>query len=265
MTSPVCSDRRRCAHPARHRRVRRALPALLAALLWPFPALAVDPFVVRDIRVEGVQRTEAGTIFSYLPIKVGERVDDEKIAQAVKALYATGFFRDVRLEAQGEVLIVSVQERPTISSLTFVGNKEFDTDTIKKALKDIGIAEARIFDRSALDRAEQELKRQYITRGLYGATVQTTVTPQDRNRVALNFTIVEGDASKIARINIVGNQAFSERTLLSEINLTTPGWFTWYTKNDQYSKQKLQADLETLRSYYQNRGYLEFTIDSTQV
>jgi len=265
MTSPVCSDRRLSAHPAAHRRVRRALPALLAALLWPFPALAVDPFVVRDIRVEGVQRTEAGTIFSYLPIKVGERVDDEKIAQAVKALYATGFFRDVRLEAQGEVLIVSVQERPTISSLTFVGNKEFDTDTIKKALKDIGIAEARIFDRSALDRAEQELKRQYITRGLYGATVQTTVTPQDRNRVALNFTIVEGDASKIARINIVGNQAFSERTLLSEINLTTPGWFTWYTKNDQYSKQKLQADLETLRSYYQNRGYLEFTIDSTQV
>jgi outer membrane protein insertion porin family len=262
MTFPACSDR----WPRRF--VQRALPALLAALiapLHPVAAWAADPFVVRDIRVEGVQRTEAGTIFSYLPIKVGERVDDEKIAQAVKALYATGFFRDVRLEAQGDVLVVVVQERPTVSSLTFVGNKEFDTDTIKKALKDIGIAEARIFDRSALDRAEQELKRQYITRGLYSANVQTTVTPQERNRVALNFTIVEGDAAKIARINIVGSKAYTEKQLLSEMALTTPGWLTWYTKNDQYSKQKLQADLETLRSFYQNRGYLEFTVESTQV
>ncbi len=266
MTFPVCSDRGPRSHTTRrHSLARRALALLLTVTLAPGAALAAEPFVVRDIRVEGVQRTEAGTIFSYLPIKVGERVDDEKIAAAVKALYATGFFRDVRLEAQGGVLIVSVQERPTISSITFVGNKEFDTETIKKALKDIGIAEARIFDRSALERAEQELKRQYITRGLYGATVQTTVTPQDRNRVALNFTIAEGDPSKIARINIIGNKAFPEKTLLSQMNLTTPGWFTWYTKNDQYSKQKLGADLETLRSYYQNRGYLEFTIDSTQV
>jgi len=155
-----------------------AFALALAGAFASVAAWAADSFVVRDIRVEGVQRTEAGTIFSYLPIKVGDRVDDEKIAQAVKALYATGFFRDVRLEAQGDVLIVTVQERPTISSLTFVGNKEFDTDTIKKALKDIGIAEARIFDRSALDRAEQELKRQYITRGLYSAKVQTTVTPR---------------------------------------------------------------------------------------
>src|SRR5689334_23793601 len=177
---------RRCVLPA--------LMAVLSASAWAF-----DPFTVRDIRVEGVQRTEAGTIFSYLPIKVGDGVTDERISEAVDALYASGFFRDVRLEAQADVLIVSMQERPTISSITFVGNKEFDTDTIKKALKDIGIAEARIFDRSALDRAEQELKRQYITRGLYGAKVQTTVTPQERNRVALNFTIEEGDAAKIAR------------------------------------------------------------------
>jgi len=242
-----------------------ALAAALWALLQAASALAFDPFTVRDIRVEGVQRTEAGTIFSYMPIKVGERVDDEKVAQAVKALYATGFFRDVRIEAQGDILVVTVSERPTISSLTFVGNKEFDTDTIKKALKEIGIAEARIFDRSALDRAEQELKRQYITRGKYAATVQTTVTPQERNRVALNFTIVEGDTANIARINIVGNKAFSERQLRSEMSLSTPGWLSWYTKDDQYSKQKLQADLESLRSFYQNRGYLEFAIDSTQV
>jgi len=236
------------------------LTLCLAASAWAF-----DPFTVRDIRVEGVQRTEAGTIFSYLPIKVGERIDDEKAAAAVKALYATGFFRDVRIEAQGDVLIVTVQERPTISSLTFVGNKEFDTDTVKKALKEVGIAEGRIFDRSALDRAEQELKRQYITRGKYAARVETTVTPQERNRVAINFNIVEGDTANIARINIVGNQTFTEKQLRSEISLSTPNWLSWYTKDDQYSKQKLQADLEALRSFYQNRGYLEFQIESTQV
>ena len=262
MTFPACSERLR----AQRARVpaSRLLAGLVASAL-SFAAWAVEPFVVRDIRVEGVQRTEAGTIFSYLPIKVGERVTDERISEAVKALYATGFFRDVRLEAQGDVLIVSVQERPTISSITYVGNKEFDTDTIKKAMKDIGISEARIFDRSALDRAEQELKRQYITRGKYAASVQTTVTPQERNRVAINFTIDEGDSAKIARINIVGATAFTEKQLLSEMTLTTPGWLTWYTKNDQYSKQKLSADLEALRSFYQNRGYLEFNVDSTQV
>ncbi len=247
---------------------RRVLPGIVAglfALCHAASAIAFEPFTVRDIRVEGVQRTEAGTIFSYLPIKVGERIDDEKAAQAVKALYATGFFRDVRIEAQGEVLVVTVQERPTISSLTFVGNKEFDTETVKKALKEVGIADGRIFDRSALERAEQELKRQYITRGKYAARVETTVTPQERNRVAVNFTIVEGDTANIARINIVGNKTFSEKALRSEISLTTPNWLSWYTKDDQYSKQKLQADLESLRSFYQNRGYLEFTIESTQV
>ncbi len=246
----------------------RRVPVLLAALLACLAAnavLAFEPFVVKDIRVEGVQRTDAGTVFSYLPIKVGERVDDERAAQAVKALFATGFFRDVRLEREGDVLVVSVQERPTISRLEFSGNKEFDTDTLRKALREIGIAEARIFDRSALDRAEQEMKRQYITRGLYGARVTTTVTPQERNRVSVLFTIDEGDTARIARINIVGAKAFSERDLLREMQLTTPGWMTWYTKNDQYSKQKLQADLEALRSFYQNRGYLEFAIDSTQV
>ncbi|MBN8479751.1 MAG: outer membrane protein assembly factor BamA [Burkholderiales bacterium] len=228
-------------------------------------ARAADPFTVRDIRVEGVQRTEAGTIFSYLPVKVGERVDDARLSQAVKALYATGFFRDVRLEREGDVLVVVVQERPTISALSFVGNKEFDTETVKKALKDIGLAEARIFDRSALERAEQELKRQYITRGLYAAKVQTTVTPQERNRVAVNFAIDEGSPSRIERINIIGAKAYTEKQLRDEMSLTTPGWLTWYTKNDQYSKQKLQADLEALRSYYQNRGYLEFEVESTQV
>ncbi len=235
------------------------------AVLFAHAALAFEPFVVKDIRVEGVQRTEAGTVFSYLPIKVGDRVDDEKASAAVKALYATGFFRDVRLESENGVLVVIVQERPTISQIDIAGTKEFDKDTLKKALKDIGIAESRIFDRSALERAEQEFKRQYINRGYYAVKVTTTVTPQERNRVAINFTVEEGQPSKIANINIVGARAFPEKTLTNEMQLSTPGWLTWYTKNDQYSKQKLQADLETLRSYYTNRGYLEFAVDSTQV
>jgi outer membrane protein insertion porin family len=262
MTSPGFSRLRRL----RARLIAWLAPlALLTSLLYWCPALAFEPFTVKDIRVEGVQRTDAGTVFNYLPIKVGDRVDDEKASAAVKALYATGFFRDVRLEVEGDVLVVIVQERPTISQIDIVGIKEFEKDTLKKALKDIGVAEARIFDRSALDRAEQELKRQYINRGFYGVKVATTVTPQERNRVAINFTVDEGDVAKIARINIVGAQAFSEATLIKEMQLSTPGWLTWYTKNDQYSKQKLQADLETLRSYYTNRGYLEFNVDSTQV
>jgi outer membrane protein insertion porin family len=238
---------------------------LLVAILLARPAAAFEPFVVKDIRVDGVQRTDAGTVFSYLPIKVGDRVDEEKASAAIKALYATGFFRDVRLEAEGDVLVVFVQERPTISQIDIVGIKEFEKDTLKKALKDIGVAESRIFDRSALDRAEQELKRQYVSRGFYGVKITTTVTPQERNRVAINFTVEEGDVAKIAKINIVGAQAFTETALIKEMQLSTPGWLTWYTKNDQYSKQKLQADLETLRSYYTNRGYLEFAVDSTQV
>src|SRR5436309_2561259 len=242
----------------------QTLVAILAAL-FVHAALAFEPFTVKDIRVEGAQRTDPGTVFNYLPIKVGDRIDDEKASAAIKALYATGFFRDVRLEAENDVLVVIVQERPTISQIDIVGAKEFDKDTLKKALKDIGIAESRIFDRSALDRAEQEMKRQYINRGYYAMQVTTTVTPQERNRVAVNFTVEEGEVTKIANINIVGAQVFPEATLIKEMTLSTPGWFTWYTKNDQYSKQKLQADLETLRSYYTNRGYLEFLVDSTQV
>src|SRR5215470_11873118 len=270
MTFRVCSDARDVARAAEsHAGVGvKALAALFLAFIavcWSLPALSFEPFTVRDIRVEGVQRTDAGTVFNYLPTKVGDRVDDEKASAAVKALYATGFFRDVRLEVEGDVLVVIVQERPTISSIEIAGVKEFEKDTLKKALKDIGVAEARIFDRSALDRAEQELKRQYINKGFYAVQVTTTVTPQERNRVAINFNVTEGAVSKIARINIIGANVFSEKTLLKEMQLTTPGWLTWYTKDDQYSKQKLQGDLETLRSYYTNRGYLEFVIDSTQV
>ena len=238
---------------------------LVCALAIALPALAFEPFVIRDIRVEGVQRTEAGTVFSYLPVKVGERIDDGKAAAAVKALYATGFYSDVRLEADGDVLIVSVQERPAIASIDILGAKEFTKENLKDGLKQSGISESKIYDKSLLDRAEKELKRQYTSRGYYGAVVKTTVTPLERNRVALRFDIEEGAVTKIADINIIGAKDFSEKQLLGQMKLTTPGWFTWFTKDDQYSKQQLTADLETLRSFYLNRGYLEFNVDSTQV
>ncbi len=233
--------------------------------LFATAGLAFEPFVVKDIRVEGIQRTEAGTIFNYLPVKVGETMTDEKAAQAIKALFATGFFKDVRIEAEDGVLVVVVEERPAIAQVDFVGVKEFDKDALKKGLKEVGLAEARIFDRSLLERAEQELKRQYLGRGYYAVNITTTVTPLERNRVAINFTVDEGQVAKIRQINIVGNQAFKEKDLLDLFQLRTPGWLTWYTKNDQYSKQKLSADLETLRSFYLDRGYAEFSIDSTQV
>ncbi len=246
----------------------RFLPLRLAvacALCASLPAIAFQPFVVKDIRVEGVQRTEAGTVFTYLPVKVGERIDDDKSAQAVKALYATGFYSDVRLEADGDVLVVFVQERPAIAAIEIEGAKEFTKDNLKDGLKQAGIAESKIYDKSVLDRAEKELKRQYTSRGFYSSTVRTTVTPLERNRVSLRFDIEEGEITRIADINIIGAKDFSERQILREMQLTTPGWLTWITKDDQYSKQKLTADLESLRSFYLNRGYLEFNIESTQV
>ena len=243
----------------------RRLIATATFALCTGSALAVDPFTVRDIRVEGIQRTEAGTVFSYLPVKVGDTFTDDKGSTAIKALYATGFFKDVRVEAEGDVLVVTVEERPAIGSVEFSGTKEFDKDTLTKALKEIGLGESRIYDKALLDRAEQELKRQYLSRGLYGVLITTTVTPIERNRVNINFAVDEGDISRIRQINIVGNKAFSEKDLRDQIKLSTPGWFSWYTKADQYSKQKLTGDIETLKSYYLNRGYLEMQVESTQV
>lgn len=242
----------------------RLIPLLLLNLSCA-SAWAMQPFVVKDIRVEGIQRTEAGTVFSYLPVKVGEVMNEEKASAAIKALFATGFFKDVRLDAEDGVLVVTIQERPAISKIDISGAKEFSVEQLKEALKQIGLAESRIFDKALLDKAAQELKRQYLSRGKYAVEITTTVTPLERNRVALSFTVSEGEVAKIRQINIVGNQTFSEKDLLDLFVLSPSGWMTWYSNNDQYSKQKLSADLETLRSFYLNRGYLEFTIDSTQV
>jgi len=238
---------------------------VLATLAGAAFAQSFRSFVVRDIRVEGLQRTEPGTVFSYLPVKVGETMTEEKAQQAVRALFATGFFRDVRLEVENDVLVVLVEERPSIAQVDFVGVKEFDAENLKRIMRDVGLAEGRTFDRSVLDGAEQELKRQYLSRGLYAAEVQTTVTPLERNRVGISITVVENSVAKIRAINIVGAQAFRESDLRDQFVLRTPGWLTWYTKHDQYSKQRLTADLETLKAFYQDRGYLDFNVESTQV
>lgn len=245
--------------------MKKTLLAGLVAALAATGAAAFEPFTVKDIRVDGIQRTEAGTVFSYLPIKVGDTMTDEKAAQAIKSLFATGFFKDVRIEIDGDVVVVAIEERPVVAQIDFVGLKEFDKDQLTKGLKEAGFAISRSFDRSMLERAEQELKRQYLTRGKYGVTITTTVTPLERNRVSINFTIDEGESAKIRQINIVGNKSFPEKDLQDQFQLRTPNWISWYTKNDQYSKQKLSADLETLRSYYLNRGFLDFNIESTQV
>ena len=236
-----------------------------ALLIFSLPALAIEPFVVKDIRVEGIQRIEAGTVFSYLPVKIGDTMTDEKAAQAIRALFGTGFFKDVSIEADNGIVVVAVQERPSIAQVDFIGVKEFEKDQLIKSLRQIGLGDGRIFDRSQLDRAEQELKRQYLSRGRYAVVVTTTVTPLERNRVAINFNVDEGEIAKIRQISIIGAKAFREKDLIDLFVLRTPGWMTWWSKLDQYSRQKLSADLESLRSHYLDRGYLEFSIDSTQV
>ncbi|GKS77615.1 outer membrane protein assembly factor BamA [Acidovorax sp. SUPP950] len=244
--------------------VRKAC-AVAAMVFAANAAWALEPFKVQDIRVEGLQRVEPGTIFASMPLRVGDDYNDEKGAAAIRALFALGLFKDVRLEASGNVLVVVVEERPTIADVDFAGAREFDKDTLKKAMRDVGLTEGRPFDKALADRAEQELKRQYINKSLYGAEVVTTVTPIERNRVNLTFTVTEGEPARIKEIHLVGNKAFSESTLKGLFDQDTGGWLSWYTKSDRYSRTKLNADLETLRSYYLARGYLEFRIDSTQV
>jgi outer membrane protein insertion porin family len=249
----------------RPRKLSLLVAALFAQAMAVDLALAFTPFVVKDIRVEGVQRTEPGTVFGYLPVKVGDRMTDEKAAEAVKALFATGFFKDVRIEVDKDVLVVYLEERPAIATVDITGSKDIEKDTLKKAVRDIGIVEARLFDRAQVEKAEQEIKRQYLARGRYAVKVTTTVTPLERNRVGLSFAIEEGDVAKIAGIRFVGNKAFTDSQLLGQLRSSSPTWLSWYTKSDQYSREKLSADLEILRSFYQDRGYLEFAVESTQV
>ncbi|MEW8686235.1 MAG: outer membrane protein assembly factor BamA [Candidatus Thiodiazotropha sp.] len=222
-------------------------------------------FVVEDIRVEGLQRISAGTVFNYLPIKTGDLVDLGNSAQIIRTLYKTGFFKDIRLERDENVLIVFVRERPAIAEINISGNKELDTEPLMAGLKDIGLAEGRVFKRALLEKVEQELNRQYFARGKYGIKIKSTVTPLERNRVGLGIEISEGLTARIKHINIIGNQAFDDDELLDEFELGVPSWYAVFSNRDKYSKQALSGDLETLRSFYLDRGFIDFKIESTQV
>ncbi len=243
----------------------RFLSFLFIGFFLMATAHAVESFQVEDIRIEGLQRAEPGNVLATLPFKVGDTYTDEKATLAIRNLFGLGLFKDVRIEVSGKVVVVAVEERPLISSINFVGIKEFDKDTLKKALKDIGLSDGRPFDKALADRAEQELKRQYINKSLYGAEVVTTVAPAERNKVNLNFTVVEGEVAKIKELKIIGAKVFDQSTLKDQLDLSEPNYMSWYTKSDRYSQIKLNADLENIKSFYLSRGYLEFRVESTQV
>jgi len=238
---------------------------LLLGLLVSHGVKGDEEFVVRDIQVKGLQRISLGTVYNYLPVNVGERFSLNNVSPAIRALFKTGFFKDVSLEREGSTLIVKVVERPSIAKIIFEGNKDLSKEDLTKALDKIGLSEGKIFDRQVLDKVEQELTRQYLSHGKYGLKIKTDVANLTRNRVGIHITISEGRVTKIKQINIVGNNAFDDKTLLGKFELNTSNLLSFYSKDDQYSKQKLSADLETLRSFYLDRGYINFSVESTQV
>ncbi|MBX3727000.1 MAG: outer membrane protein assembly factor BamA [Xanthomonadales bacterium] len=243
--------------------MKRFAASLLLALAAQ--AHAVDPFVVQDIRIEGLSRISEGTVFNYLPVERGDRVDPARVAESVRALYRTGFFEDVAINRQGGILVVTVQERPSIARLSLSGNKEIKEDDLRRGLAEIGLSEGEVFNRLAVDRVTQELTRQYNNRGKYNVSISPVVTPLDRNRVDIAITVAEGRPARIRHINIVGNEQFSNRQLRRELQQDSTNWTSWYSRDDQYSREKFTGDLERLVSFYQDRGYLDFDIDSTQV
>lgn len=239
--------------------------ALAAALAGPVSAQTIEAFTVSDIRVEGLQRISAGTVYSYLPVEKGEQMSQSQSASAIRALYKTGFFTDVKLERQGDILVITVKERPAINAVTLVGNKDIKTEELEKGLKNVGIAEGETYNPVNLDRVTQELNRQYNNRGKYNATVAPEVTDLDRNRVNITLKITEGKATKIRDINLVGNEKFSDSELRESWESGTSNWLSWYRRDDQYSREKLTGDLEKLSNFYLDRGYADFNIESTQV
>src|SRR3569833_3764969 len=229
------------------------------------PAYAFDAFHIQDILVEGLQRIEVGTVFNYLPVNVGDTLDEARAAEAVRALFKTGFFSDVHLQREGDALIVVVEERPSVNKVKLTGNNDIHSEELTDALKRFGLAEGHIFDRSALEQVERELERQYFARGKYGVKIKTKVAPLERNRVDVSIEIDEGDVAKLREINLVGNKKFSTGDLLKVFQHGPPTLMSMFSQNDQYSKQKLAADLETLRSFYLDRCYIDFNVESTQV
>jgi outer membrane protein insertion porin family len=260
--------------PAR-RLIALALASAIAAPAWAQtagqqPPASVAPagasqFTVSDIRVDGLQRIGAGTVFTYLPIERGDTIDQTRIGEAMRRLYGTGFFEDIRFGRQGDILVITVTERPAINRLTITGNKDIKTEDLTRGLADIGLSEGETFDRLALDRVTQELTRQYNNRGKYNVEITPTVSPLDRNRVDVTIAVQEGKAAKIRHINLVGNETFDQDTITDNWESAESNWLSWYRRDDQYSKEKLSGDLEKLNNFYLDRGYIDFSIDSTQV
>src|SRR5690348_2872924 len=243
----------------------KRIAALVLLACLAAKAHAFDPFVASDIRIDGLQRISSGTVFTYLPIEKGDQVTNERAAQAIRALYKTGFFSDVSITRQNDILVITVKERPAISKIQLKGNKDIKTEELLKGLKNIGLSDGEPFDRLSLDRVTQELTRQYYNRGKYNVTIKPTVIGLDRNRVELSINIAEGKVAKIKQINVVGNHAFTQQQIRDDFESDTSNWTSWYSKDDQYSREKLSGDLEKLNSYYLDRGYADFNIDSTQV
>ena len=255
-----------------HRRLLAlALATSLASLhAAPTQAQSASPasasaFTVSDIRVDGLQRIGAGTVFTYLPIERGDTVDSTRIGEAMRALYKTGFFEDIRFDREGSILVISVTERPAINTLKITGNKDIKTEDLTSNLKEIGIAEGETYDRLALDRVTLELNRAYNNRGKYNVQITPTITRLDRNRVDVTINVNEGKAAKIRHINLIGNEKFDEETLRENWESNESNWLSWYRRDDQYSREKLSGDLEKLNEYYLDRGYVDFSVDNTQV
>ena len=247
---------------------KRLLIALLAAFLASAAAAAegvAAPFRIATIRAEGLTRISEGTLFNYLPLQPGEQVDAAKLAAALRSVYRSGFFRDVEFRRDGDDLVIVVEERPAIESFSISGNKEIKTEDLERVLVRSGLAEGRIFDRSVLDQVTQELVRQYHSRGRYGVKVEADVADTGVNQVRIAIVIKEGQISGIRQINIVGNESYTDEQLVDRFELATPGFFNWITEGDRYAREKLGADLETLRSFYMDRGYADFRVESTQV
>ena len=244
--------------------MRRILTTLLLVLAT-LPAWSQDSFVIEDIRLEGLQRISEGTVFSYLPVEVGDRLDASDGRLAIRELYSTGFFQDITLARDDDILVIRFEERPAIAEVTITGNKQIKTEDIMPALQQIGIAEGEVFNRLQLDRVEQELVRTYYNQGRYGVEIDPRVTQLERNRVNISILVAEGDQSKIRHINIVGNEAFTEEELREDFEADSKRGLAFWKGRNQYSREKLQGDLETLRSHYLDRGYLDFAIESTQV
>ncbi|WP_026146527.1 outer membrane protein assembly factor BamA [Zestomonas thermotolerans] len=242
---------------------RLLLPVALATLM--IAEVHAESFTISDIRVNGLQRVSAGSVFGALPLNVGDQVDDRELVEATRALFKTGFFQDIQLGRDGDVLVITVVERPSISSIEIEGNKAISTEDLLKGLSQSGLAEGEIFQRATLEGVRNELQRQYVAQGRYSAEIETEVIPQPRNRVALKITINEGTVASIQHINVVGNTVFPEEDLLDLFELKTTHWLSFFKNDDKYAREKLSGDLERLRSYYLDRGYINMDITSTQV